>query len=499
MNRYMLFMALTAGILSAMFQQSSFGRFGEDEEVVDQNDVGPVKIELTHLDVNDTNLKLGFKIINDTDHDIWICDSVNTDGVRDFEVFMAEDNQTLVVRRRFDLNPDQAIFERFFKGRYIRFGPGQERTESLSFTIPPPRQTWFEGETGYAPYAKRLAIEIGYYNEDLRELLVNIINVGKKLDCDSDIFFSSFEEELAYYQFFGGFVIAEVFKSTDSSPRGSPVYDPVYDGGEEISMYHMGYVHMGEKVLRATINDVSIPCHLDPQSETEPADVIMALTGFDINDTKLELSWKIINNTEHDVWICDRLFPGDFFEWFLDVDDETLVIRRRFNLPEGQGWEHLPRACYIRLRPDQEKVDSISLSVPVSEHFHFGPLLGHGKSATRMALEIGFYDEDLPGLILQIVEMAENLNCDVSLDSPVSPSLDPDDKNMELSRRFFPGVFIARFFSLESFTFFRNSVTSGGDEIIIPYTYQTLNGELILRIEVDGVSIPLQRHLPVVE
>lgn len=489
MNRYIVFMALTAGILSAMFQQSSFGRFGVDEEVADQNDVGPVKIELTHLDVNDTNLKLGFKIINDTDHDIWICDSVNTDGVRDFEVFMAEDNQTLVVRRRFDLNPDQAGFERFFKGRYIRFGPGQERTESLSFTIPPPRQTWFEGETGYAPYAKRLAIEIGYYNEDLRELLVIVINVGEKLDSDSDIFFSSFEEELTYYQFFGGFVIAEVFKSSDQSPRGSPVYDPVYDGGEEISMYHMGYVHMGEKVLRATINDVSIPCHLDPRSVTEPAEVIIELTGFDVNDINLELSWKIINNTDHDVWICDSAT-----DWFMYKDNETLVIRMRYNISNaGMLWEiPYPRFRYSRLRPGQEKVKSITHPLPVKPDALFKASRGNAEHASRVALEIGYYDEDLRALILEIVNVRDKLGCDWSAIS----FAEVPHSTWEVYNRFFGGVLIAQLFNSPTVEYFRDSVMSGGDEIIAPYFRQALHGEQVLRLEVDNVSIPYKTNFP---
>jgi hypothetical protein len=223
--------------------------------------------------------------------------------------------------------------------------------------------------------------------------------------------------------------------------------------------------------------------------------VNIVLTKLDVNDTKFELSWKIINNTDHDVWICDRLFPGDFFEWFLDTDDKTLIIRRRFDLPQGQGWEHLPRAYYVRLRPGQEKVDSISLTVPIREHTVFGPLLGHGQSATRMALEIGFYDEDLPGLILEIVEMAELLNCDVR--SPANGSgIVPTDRVRELRRRFFGGQFIARAFYGESFAYFRDSITSGGDEVIIPYLSQTLNGEQTLRTEVDGFSIPLNRKLP---
>jgi hypothetical protein len=497
-------MVLVAGILSAMFLQLSYGRYGGD--VADQSDVDPVidvnsvTIELTHLDVNDTNLELSFKIINNSDHDVWICDNY-------VDKFMDRDNETLVIRMRYNISNAGILWEipypRFW---YSRLGPDQEKVKSLSFALPVEPRATFKTTPGNAEHARRVALEIGYYDEDLRALILEIVNVRDKLGCDgSAISFAEVPQSTweVYNRFFGGVLIARLF----DSPTVEYFRDSVTSVVDKIIAPYFNQALYGEQVLRLEVDNVSIPYKSNyppltdepTPSETEPAGVTMALTGFDVNDTKLELSWKIINNTDHDVWICDRLSPGDFFEWFLDVDDETLVIRRRFNLPQGQGWEHLPRAYYVRLHPGQEKVDSISLTVPIREHTVFGPFLGYGQSATRLAVEIGFYNEDLPGLILQTVEMAKNLNCNVSLDSPVSPSLDPDDKNMELSRRFFSGVFIARFFNLESFTYFRDSVISGGEEITIPYLYQTLNGEQILRAEVDGVSIPLQRKLSDVE
>ena len=115
MNRYILFIALTAGILSAIFQQTSYGWHGEN--VDDQNDVSPFIIELTHLDVNDTNLKIGFKIINNTDHDIWLCDKY-------VDTFMDTDNRTLVLRTRYNLPNDQVMWEfPFPRFRYSRLRP----------------------------------------------------------------------------------------------------------------------------------------------------------------------------------------------------------------------------------------------------------------------------------------------------------------------------------------------------------------------------------------
>jgi hypothetical protein len=223
----------------------------------------------------------------------------------------------------------------------------------------------------------------------------------------------------------------------------------------------------------------------DGWNTKEDAIVKIVLTKLDVNDQKLELNWKITNNTEHDVWVCDGYMD---FERFMDKDAKTLVLRKRFNLPEGPGWEHPPRAHYVRLRPGQEKLDSIALDVPVTPRTVFRALSGNARYAERVALEIGFYDEDLRALILDIVEMAEKLSCDGSVSG--------FDPNWELYPRFFGGVSIAQTFNHESFRYFRNSVTSDGDEIIIPYFSQAINGEQILRIEVDNVSIPYKSDYP---
>jgi hypothetical protein len=226
-----------------------------------------------------------------------------------------------------------------------------------------------------------------------------------------------------------------------------------------------------------------------PQGETEQAGVTMALTGFDVNDTKLDLSWKIMNNTDHDVWICDGLTTG-YFECVLDKDNETLKIIKRSSLPQGPGWEHWPWVRFIRLRPGQEKEDSISLTVPVSPYTEFSHQRGNAEYARRVAIEIGFYDEDLRGLILGIVDLTERLNCDISLlNTVVAPE-------SQILKRFFAGVYVAQVFHDESFRGFQNKVLSDGDEISMPFMGQLFHGEQILRIEIDGVSIPYKSDYP---
>jgi hypothetical protein len=490
MNRNILFITLVAGIWSAMFQQSSYGRYGE--EIVDQNDVDndvdSVAITLTHLDVNDTNLELGFKIINNTDHDVWICDSAT-------DWFMDVDNETLVIRMRYNISNAGMLWEipypRFW---YSRLRPGQEKVKSITHPLPVKPDTLFKASLGNAEHARRLALEIGYYDEDLRALILEIVNVRDKLGCDgSAISFAEVPHSTweVYNRFFGGVLIAQLF----NSPNVEYFRESVMSGGDEIIAPYFRQALYGEQVLRLEVDNVSIPYKSnyppltdDPtHNQTEPAGVTTVLTKFDVNDTKLELGWKIINNTDHDVWICDGLHPGDMSEIFLDPDAKTLVIRRRFDLPMiyGVDTSKIFQSSYIRLRSGHEKVDSVSLDVPVEPQRFFGQLLGNAENAIRVALEIGFYDEDLPGMILQIVEVAEKINCDLGVSSLGI---------QKISDRFFGGWAVAKIFKYNDF--FRESVTSGGDEVRIPYMGQVLHGEQVLRLVVNDVLIPYRSNYP---
>jgi hypothetical protein len=497
MNRYILFIALMACIFLAIFQQSSYGRYGE--EIVDQNDVDndvdSVAITLTHLDVNDTNLELGFKIINNTDHDVWICDSAT-------DWFMDVDNETLVIRMRYNISNAGMLWEipypRFW---YSRLRPGQEKVKSITHPLPVKPDTLFKASLGNAEHARRLALEIGYYDEDLRALILEIVNVRDKLGCDgSAISFAEVPHSTweVYNRFFGGVLIAQLF----NSPNVEYFRESVMSGGDEIIAPYFRQALYGEQVLRLEVDNVSIPYKSnyppltdDPtHNQTEPAGVTMTLTGFDVNDTKLELSYKIKNNTDHDVWICESMsrdYPPPLFEQFLDEDAKTLVIRKRFDLPMREGGEEYPPigSRYVRLRPGEEKVESVFVVLPVRPYrMSASNKATNAEYAERMALEIGYYDEDLPGLILEIVEISEHLNIDFSVGY--------HGFRKDVSDRFFGGPIVALLF--KGMLGFEPNVRSAeaNGEMWMPHFYKVRMGERILRIEVDGVSIPYKSNYP---
>ncbi len=222
----------------------------------------------------------------------------------------------------------------------------------------------------------------------------------------------------------------------------------------------------------------------DPNNAEEKVATI-ELTKLDVNDTALGLSYKIKNKTDHEVWICDDVsaYLGMNFEVYLSEDEQSLLIRRRLNVPTIVQWAQWPYGRYVLLRPGQERNESLSLRVPVHPLRLFASGQATSDHARRLVLEIGFYNEDLPGMIRDILEMAEKLNCaHLELGEYVTPFF----------IRYFKGIWIAHvvFGGLSNFE--EHVYQEGNEEIIIPYTRQNLDGEEVLRIEIDGVHIPYE-------
>jgi hypothetical protein len=223
----------------------------------------------------------------------------------------------------------------------------------------------------------------------------------------------------------------------------------------------------------------------DPNNVEEKI-VTIELTKLDVNDTTLELSYKIKNNTDHEVWICDDVdvyLASIDFEVYLSEDEQTLLIRKRLDVPTDVEWGSCPNGHYVLLRSGQERTESLSLAVPVHPRRLFASGEAVSDHARRLVLEIGFYNEDLPGMIRDILEMAEKLNC---------ARLESSEYRTPFFIRYFKGIWIAHqlFGGLSGFEEY--TYKEGSEEINIPYTWQNFGGEQVLRIEVDGVYIPYE-------
>ncbi len=234
---------------------------------------------------------------------------------------------------------------------------------------------------------------------------------------------------------------------------------------------------------------------VDDSNEQEQT-LTIALTGFDVNESRLELQWNIKNNSDHDIWICNAIGTRTWedntidYETFMAEDLRTLVISCRLAKPIYALFTQTTHffGRYVRLRAGQDRTESSTFATP----FDISPLLENemrgAPYATRLAIEIGYYDEDLPSLILQIVDVARRLNCE---------SIDFEDypEDYKIFRRYFGGMLIEDAFN--KWADFRETVTSGADEIIFPYMTQFndagehIMDEQILRLEIDGVRIPV--------
>jgi len=223
----------------------------------------------------------------------------------------------------------------------------------------------------------------------------------------------------------------------------------------------------------------------DLTDQNEVAAVMIVLTKLEITHQTLELGYKLKNTSDHDVWLCDTLNDlGARFEAYLAEDAHTLVIRRRLDVPAQVLWPFIPQGRYVRLRAGHERTESLSLTVPVHPHIVYAGGGANAEYATRLVLEIGFYNEDLPGLIRSIIEVAERLGC-------APPTV--KDYDSDIMRRYFSGLLIyGRFGGLSHFDKFHKDVS---EEFLTAYTDRLL-GEQVLRIAVENLYIPYEGYIP---
>jgi len=222
------------------------------------------------------------------------------------------------------------------------------------------------------------------------------------------------------------------------------------------------------------------PDNLEGNVETPGAKIV--LTKFEVTDTSLDFSFQITNVSNHNIWICDWIGtkPTRPFEVYLAADEQTLVIRRRFDIATTWEFVEQPGCVYVRLAPGEDRTESLSLALPVEPYGVFveNEELGRGQRATRLVLEIGFYDRDLPTVIYAILAQAEKFTGEV-----ISP-------HGYILQRYFPGLLIKKHF--ESFSLFNDThqkeISNGW--LGFGYMYEPRLGEQVLRLEVNGVHIP---------
>jgi hypothetical protein len=209
--------------------------------------------------------------------------------------------------------------------------------------------------------------------------------------------------------------------------------------------------------------------------------VTIELTKLEVTDFSLGLTYTIRNSSDHDVWVCSEVSSIPF-EVYLTHDKQTLLIRKRLDVPCGKIWHRPPAAgTYIRLRPSAAQPESVLIDLPVAPKSVYATVDAAEVAQTvrRLALEIGYYDEDLPALVRSIFEVADKF-------SPESWDLDPN-----ILKTYFPGLIVRG--ALSDFDVI-NKDPYGEGHVYIECSYQAL-GEKVLRMEINGVAIPYRGRI----
>jgi len=211
---------------------------------------------------------------------------------------------------------------------------------------------------------------------------------------------------------------------------------------------------------------------------SESPGVTMKITELDVNDVALSLTYHIRNGTDYDAWVCSNVGFSEPFEAFLTSDKQTLLIRKRLDVPTTAMWRPPgPVGTYVRIAPGASLADSVRIAVPVSPRFLYASrdTTKLAQQVTRLALEIGYYDADLPAMIHDIIAVAEKSGLTI-WDVPGS-----------LLNTYFRGLRVRGI--LGDFDLV-NKDPYGQGQISIRYSGQALTDEKVLRVDVNEVSIP---------
>jgi hypothetical protein len=206
----------------------------------------------------------------------------------------------------------------------------------------------------------------------------------------------------------------------------------------------------------------------------------IVMNRLEVSDERLLLDFDIRNDSRDDTWFCEssNIFSSSGYEVF--ADGQTLVLRKRLDVPTNRALFTRISGRYVRLGPGDTCQQTVLLDLPAMPAVFFAdaPAGEDHEELRRLAIEIGFYAENLPGLTRGILAEAARFQASgEALDAAIV-------------ERYFIGFLIAtEFGGLAGFEQ-SNRESDLSREVVIPYTYQALKGEQCARLVVDGIAIP---------
>lgn len=213
-----------------------------------------------------------------------------------------------------------------------------------------------------------------------------------------------------------------------------------------------------------------------PDDEEEMG-IAIELTKLELTDLALEFSYRIRNGSDREAWVCTEVSSIPF-EMFLTPDAQTLLIRKRLDVPTSAIWRSPPApGRYTRLKPGEDRLDTLRIDLPAATQFVYASITPEmiTRTVRHLVLEIGYYGEDLPALIHSILAVADQFNIEAMYLHP------------ELRKTYFRGLSVRS--ALGGFDRIDRDPYADG-YVYIPYSRQALTGEKVLRMEISGIAIP---------
>ncbi len=205
--------------------------------------------------------------------------------------------------------------------------------------------------------------------------------------------------------------------------------------------------------------------------------VTISLLEQKLTDKTLQLRYQIRNDSGDDIWICGSMdFGSDWdAEVYVGQDNETLFVQRWLDAPMRGISRNQPIGRYVRVGRGGARTETMSFHLPVHHQRVFLGARGLRPSehASRLVLEIGYYEGNLPETVFQMLEEAERAG-------PTKPGTVP---------AYGTGLVGA----LGGSVYFNspNEVVNDRDEqVIIPWTDQALRGEKVVQMVVNDLAIP---------
>jgi len=239
-NRYVSMLVMEVCLLGCTGKPVQSGSAKESAEAT-----GGVAIVLDNLMVDEKAIQLRYHITNRSNDSSWICASMDSAGGTHFDAYLAEDNETLVIRRRLDVS--KGIAREHPMGCYIRLPSAETRTELMSMTLPvvPRTVLWGFGLPRPPTRTARLVLEIGYYLGDLPGMVMEILDDSKPMT--ESRFGVDLDGRAAVRKWIGG---TRHFIMQNEGLR---------DRSEEVMIPYTRQALKGEHILRLAVDAPSIP------------------------------------------------------------------------------------------------------------------------------------------------------------------------------------------------------------------------------------------------